>query len=393
MRVLYICYDDMRGYNGATRHITEIAKHLQELGHVVRLCAPLIGKHDPSPQVPIIYIPTLGISYLRMASYCLLSLLFLPIHVFNLKPDVIYIRDIYFTPLPVILSKILRIPCVLEVNDLVESVSSISKNNTLKRLLFIVLTWFRRIQFRLCDKIITVTFELKDLLDKRYHVGGKVSVIHNGVDTRLFCPMDKIEARKMLKLDPNRCYVGFVGAFYSWHGLEYLVESVPRIINQLPDVSFLLVGDGKTFPELIRLIKKKGLIDKFILPGRVPFAAVPAYINAFDLGINFFKLTQDRAPHSGYPVKLNEYLACEKPVIVSTEYEYLIRDINAGISVDASDPNQVVNAIVKLREEPALCAQMGKNGRREVLENRSWAMKAKETETVLQTILAKGDLQ
>ena len=192
LKILYVCYQDISGYNGAIRHVMEMVKGFSKNGHKVTLSVPKFSDTqkgmDIGSNVKIRYIPTIPLPVLRPLSYFFLALLYLPLLCFCLRPDVIYIRDINFTVLPVLLAKICRIPCIIEINGLLDEASKIQK---VAALTFFMLDIFRHWNLRKADHIITVTDNIKKELVRQYGVGSKkISIITNGVDLKLFKPVE-----------------------------------------------------------------------------------------------------------------------------------------------------------------------------------------------------------
>ena len=73
----------------------------------------------------------------------------------------------------------------------------------------------------------------------------KVTVIPNAVDVEAFSlaqPPDP-RCRRSLGL-AGRTVVGFIGSFYAYEGLDLLVQAMPALIRQRPDICLLLVGGG-----------------------------------------------------------------------------------------------------------------------------------------------------
>ena len=42
----------------------------------------------------------------------------------------------------------------------------------------------------------------------------------------------------------NGFYVGFVGTLYDYQGIDCLIDSAPLILDKIPNVKFLIVGEG-----------------------------------------------------------------------------------------------------------------------------------------------------
>ena len=72
----------------------------------------------------------------------------------------------------------------------------------------------------------------------------KTAVIERGSNVDLFRPEDPKVCRERLELDPTGYYVGFMGTFFRYQGIDILIEAAPWILKRFPDARFLIVGDG-----------------------------------------------------------------------------------------------------------------------------------------------------
>ena len=207
-------------------------------------------------------VKTINFRYIKVILSMLVGFIIGFCEIFHFKPDLIYERLDAFG-ISFLLGKIFRIPVVLEINGL----SSIDlKMINLKM-------WWRRIivfiaekiSFRSASKIITVTQNIKEDIQKNYKISEeKIVVVPNGANIDLFRPIIKANIRTELGLLSQGKYVCFVGNLFPWQGIEYLIKSAPLILEKCPDTRFLIVGDGIMKKELITLAEKTGVSDKFI---------------------------------------------------------------------------------------------------------------------------------
>ena len=238
--------------------------------------------------------------------------------------------------------------------------------------------------------IISVTEGIKEHLIEFYDIDRKrICVIENGANTDLFRPMDRKKVKKELKFNPDAKYVCFVGYFAPWQGVEYLVQSAPLILKEIPNVRFIIVGYGQMKEELINLAVKTGVSDKFIFTGEVPYEEVPKYINTSDICVAPF--IKERNMRIGLsPLKIYEYAACGNPVVSSRipNLEF-IEEQTAGILVEPENPEQLAKAIIKLLKDEKLREEMGRNGREYVVKNHSWASVAKKVAEVCESAISE----
>ena len=162
------------------------------------------------------------------------------------------------------------------------------------------------------------------------------------------------------------------------------MKSAPLVLAECPDTQFVIVGDGVMRDELVALVKQTGISDKVIFIGSIPYKRVPLYINASDVCVAPFR--GERNERTGLsPLKLCEYLACERPVVTSAISGLgFIESQLAGILVTPDDFQELANAIIKLLRAPDLRKKMGENGRRYVVEERSWESVARKVAVVCQ---------
>ena len=389
-KILYICYEDISGYNGAIRHITEIVSGLSRNGHRLDLCVPKLGKTSGGlamgSNVRLRYIPTIPFRVVRPLSYLVISLFYLPWLYVRLNPDTVYVRDIKFTILPVLLSRLTNIPCVLEVNGLTDETVKVRQTAVWT---FWILDTFHRWNLRKAGHIITVTRGIKEEILRRYGISSKkISIINNGVDLTQFSPMDKKGAKKKVGLSQEYKYIGFVGGLFPWHGLDQLIEAAPHVLKNEPRARFVIVGSGLMVSALKEMISKLKLDQNFIFTGTVPFPMVPYYINSFHICVVFFKKVRK---DPGDPIKLYEYLACGRPVVASDVPGYgdVVHAAEAGISVNSEDPITTAEAILKLLKDEEKGEITGKKGFWKAQKAFSWEKKVKETEQIIETVITR----
>jgi len=283
------------------------------------------------------------------------------------------------------LAKLFSIPLVKEVNGIFADEARMQ--NVGGDFFVRVIDTIERFNMSKADRIVVVTSKLKDFIHRDYGVPQeKVVVISNGANTDLFQPLDPIEARNKLDLSQSDNYVCFVGSLKPWQGVEYLIKSAPLVLAECPDTKFVIVGDGVMRGELVAQANRTGVLGNVIFTGFVPYEKVPLYVNASDICVAPSRAERNRT--GGSPLKLCEYLACERPVVASeiSGHEFIESEL-AGILVTPDNPQELANAIIKLLQAPGLRAQMGENGRRFVVENRSWKSVAKEVAQVCQQLV------
>jgi glycosyltransferase involved in cell wall biosynthesis len=384
MKIIMDYGDTLDVAAGGTVHIIEVLRSLKKRNNVS--CFVRKSENIKYKWQEIVYVPLLDKRFFRALSSQLVLFLYLFYYCIKIKPDIIYARQAGLTFSPVIMSKLFRIPYAVEINGLIIEEIKISNASKSPVLSIYLAKLSEKLNYKHAQKIVAVTQGVKEGIKKLYNIPDeKIVVIENGANTELFKPIDSQKARTELNIDESYNYVGFSGSFAPWHGLENLVKSAPLIIKEVGNTKFLLVGAGRLLEHIIQRVNDLNLTDNFIFINKVPYEEVPKYVNAFDVCVILKKKNI-----SGSPLKLWEYMACGKPVIATNTQDFkALEEYNAGTLVDPEKPEEVADAIIALLKNKKLREEMGKNGRKYVVENRSWESVARRVEEVCKSVIIK----
>lgn len=365
---------------GPTR-AAEVVTNLAKLGEeVVAIGPPERQMYEVGARIKPIQFTTLPIigAFLLVAFGMMSAIL----TIIRWKPDAIYtLGGSMATGL--LMAKLFRCPLITEVNGWGRAELKLISKHPLSMLVSHISRWMDEREIRHSDHIIVVTAGIKEALQKFLSIDpNKITVIPNGANTDLFKPIN--EAKRSLQLDSSCYYVGFIGIIAPWQGLDHMINSAPLILKEIPNTKFLLVGDGVAKRRMLELVEDLHLAKDFIFVGEVPYTEVPKYISAMDVCISFRKGT----PAS--PLKLYEYMVCGKPVVATDDPDNsFVKEQSAGILLDPEKPEEVATAIIGLLKNDELRERMGSNGRKYVLENRSWETVAREVEEAIEAVISK----
>lgn len=208
---------------------------------------------------------------------------------------------------------------------------------------------------------------------------NKSELIPNGVDTELFRQYPSDGIKKELGIN-NSFVIGHVGLLREWIDLEPLFIAVKQLTEKL-DIRLLIVGGGIGYEKNVDLARKYGL-KNVIFTGTIPYTQVPKYISCMDVCVIPFKL--DAVSQNSLPLKLFEYMACEKPVI-STKVEGIMAAVQNRV-LYASNSEEYKSRIIELYKDEALRRKMELEGRKFVKENYNWSNITLKLEEVLKAV-------
>ena len=382
MRVFALSYEHdavVRGDMGGHGKIWELADHLFRLGHLVTVFAPRLEDPRRGTQVEVVEVPCVEIPLLRPLTVYLSLFLYPLVRARRQRPDVLYVRTLH-SPLPALLGKLLSVPLVVEVNGDSYAQLKMAAASPLKRAL---IKWIDGINVACADRVIAITRGLQRMLGERYGIPlERTAVIASGSNVDLFKAEDTAACRARLGLAPTGSCVGFLGTFFRYQGIDTLIEAAPRILERFPDTRFLIVGDGVMRAPWQRTVAARGLERAFLFPGRVPYTDAPRYINATDVCVAPFLSSRGETS----PLKLFDYLACGKPVVVSDipSVREIIGEERGVVAIPPESPEALADAVIGLLADEGRRRLLGENGRRFVVAEHSWERIAQQVAALCQ---------
>lgn len=343
-----------------------LARQLVEQGDGVTVFPPryrssLLQRGFSTAPIPLLPWPVL-----RPISYAILSGLVGVLRACRSKPDIVYYRWMD-SPHPLLFARLVGARCVCEVNG--EPVPDWSETD--RSLTRRLKHWLASFALSRCDRVVVLTEGLRELVVRRYRVAAeRVAVLPSGTDIGVFVPQDAAACRRHIGLDQDRDYIGFVGSFYRYQGLQCLLDAMAIIRRTRPSVHLLLVGDGEADLELKQQADRLALTSCITWAGRIPYQEVPAWIGAMTLCVAPFR--SDRGETS--PVKVFDYLACGRPVIASAipSVSAIFAHESGVALVPPDDPAALAEAVLALLIDRVRQSSMAAQGRRFIEQGFSW---------------------
>lgn len=284
-----------------------------------------------------------------------------------------------------ILSRFKKTKFVFEIRDIWPETAIIL--GELKNRLLI--KWSKKIE-KLCylksEKIIVVTKGIYDhLIEKGKVTPQKIELVYNGSDVELFRPKSQKADFKEKYGYKDKFVVLYAGNFGLILGMSKLVE-VAKLLETEDRIQFLFIGEGPKKKEVINLRDQYGLKNLRILES-VSEEKIVDYYNLADVCL----VPSRRIKFSNLmmPLKMYDAWSCGRPIILSIDGEakYHLNKAKGGICVVPEDVIGIRDAILYLYNNPKLCEEYGKNGRKYVERNFSRTLQAEKLEKVLVNII------
>ncbi len=220
---------------------------------------------------------------------------------------------------------------------------------------------------------------------------GKIEVIPNAVDIADFAVGGQADPQLAASLGlEGKTVLGFIGSFYAYEGLDLLLDAVPAMLAQRPDLRVLLVGGGPQDQALRAQAERLGIAGKVVFTGRVPHSEVQRYYDLVD--VLCYPRHKMRLTDLVTPLKPLEAMAQGRLMAASDVggHKELIEDGRTGVLFTAEDPKSLAAKVLALLDAPHKWQEFRLQGRRFVETERNWAASVARYRRVYGSVLGAG---
>ena len=207
------------------------------------------------------------------------------------------------------------------------------------------------------DAEVGVSKAIVDQLSK--HPGTKLCpkkqhLIYNGIELQNYQPEDRIFSNH------NKIYkIGSVGRLSEQKGFINIIQAIPLIIEEFPNIQFTILGDGPQKDLLLEEAHNLGVSEYLDLKGQV--SDVYAYLKQFYVFVS-------SSLWEGLPTAILEAAAARVPIIATNipGNREIIEDNINGWLVLPSDPTALALKIIKLLKLPELRMRFSNTAARKI---------------------------
>lgn len=225
----------------------------------------------------------------------------------------------------------------------------------------------RRIEFRIArnsfsrwkysqpDCFLAISAAVRDRLVADGIPRSRVEIVHEGVDVERIAAMPARSVHAELFLPTHSPVVGNVGALVAQKAQHTLIAAAAIVVRQVPDVRFVILGEGELRPSLEEQIRHLHLERHVFLAGFRPDAV--ELMKDFDL----FALS---SIFEGMCTSLVDAMAAGKAAVATAAggVPEVVADGETGFLVPARDHHAMADKIVLLLKDDSLRRRMGQAG-------------------------------
>jgi glycosyltransferase involved in cell wall biosynthesis len=234
---------------------------------------------------------------------------------------------------------------------------------------------FSRWKYRQVDCFIAASDAIRRMLVGDGVPEDRTVTVHEGIDVDHVVAVPAVNVHEAFFLPHGAPVVGNVAALVPHKGQRYLIDAAHRVVQQVPDARFVILGEGELREHLEKQVHEHHLEKHVLLPG---FRTdVLGCIKGFDLFV-MSSVTE------GLGTSLLDAMAAARPIVATTAggIPEIVEDGVNGLLVPPRDAHALADAIVRALNDQALRRKMGAAGFARVSERFTVERMVAETASV-----------
>lgn len=198
----------------------------------------------------------------------------------------------------------------------------------------------------------------------------KAEIIYPGTDAAHFTPLPEAKAAHPTLLT--------VGRLVSRKGIDTVLQALPLLRSQFPEMRYEIVGDGPERQRLQALTTRLDLESAVSFLGRLSDAEMVAAYRRAHVFVMPAREEQENASMEGFGIVYLEASACALPIVAGRSGGVIeaVQDGQTGLLVEPNNPQALAETLSHLLQNPEKMQQMGANGRHWVENKMNWEIAA-----------------
>lgn len=239
----------------------------------------------------------------------------------------------------------------------------------------------------LVNRYIAVSDSIRrELVDGYGLPAERVVTVHNGVEPAPFlAPQDRAVARAELGLPAEAPVVGLAARFSTQKGLRHLIDAVPLLCAEMPDLLVVIGGTGPLESELREHAAAVEATGSLRWPGYVEDIA--RFLSALDVYVS-------PAETEALGIALIEAGLAEVPTVATNVggVPEVVLDAETGVLVPPADPAALAGATLALLRDPEHARALATAARERCLREFAPALMVERTLAVYaEALVAAGE--
>jgi phosphatidylinositol alpha-1,6-mannosyltransferase len=366
-------YKPMPG--GIAEHTHQLARHLQQDGDdVVILTTKMGGDRQFDDEQPFPIYRTTSVPILKV----IILFLYFPWIIYKYKIEWVYCPMWYPTGVIAILFSLITnidIAIGVHAHEVVYSEENLTKR--LAERLKYFQAWF----LKQSAVVIAVSEYTKNRIVDIGVSESNIEIVNNGVVPEKF---ETDQTHEIREKNQDDHLILTVARLEPRKGHDMVIRALPKIQEKIPNVTYLIAGNGEYKNHLRQLTADIGVSESVEFLGYVPDDELPSLYNSADVFI--MPNRREGTSVEGFGIVFLEANAAGIPVVGGNHGGVTDAVINeeTGYLVDPQDTDAIASAVVDLLMNKSKRKKMGKRGRKRVIQDFDWNRVTDRFKEVLQ---------
>jgi len=233
--------------------------------------------------------------------------------------------------------------------------------------------WLAKEILKSAEKIICINNYTADLTKQFFPLSSnRVITVNPGIDPALPINQEDILKLKEKYNLQNKIILLSVGRLVKRKGFDKVIEALPEALKQVPNLIYIIIGDGKEIENWRFKIENLKLEKYIYIINQTTDQERDIWYSASDIFI--MPSRNIDGDFEGFGIVYLEANSAGKPVIAGRSggvQDAVIEGLN-GLLVNPEDISEIASAIIKLADNPELRQKLGEQGRLRVINEFSW---------------------
>lgn len=249
--------------------------------------------------------------------------------------------------------------------------------------------WLDRLTSSLTQVYVSNSEAGRLAVHQREHIPlSKIVTIPNGIDLTIYDPTRFVHRdaalryRHEFQIPPQTPVLGIISNLCKMKGHSTLVDAMPHIQREFPDVRCLFVGTDFLHGTLQAYVRQRHLEQNVLFTGFRD--DIPELLTMLDIVLL-------PSLWEGFPTAVLEAMAMQKPMIATAVggIPEIIEHGRTGLLIPPEDPVSLAEAVVFLLKQPDVAVKLGQAACETVRQNFSIQGMVKQTEALYAAFMAK----
>jgi glycosyltransferase involved in cell wall biosynthesis len=238
---------------------------------------------------------------------------------------------------------------------------------------------------RMADYVVCCTPTIRDCLMRLGVPPERLGVVRLGIDLGMFAKIQTNGERRRMGVTDEPLVV-YTGVLNKFQRIDYLLQAMRVVVGRLPRAKLAFVqtlNDPVHQREVEQMARAEGIADAVVFPDIIRLGDLPAYIAAADT------TAVPRPDCPGVPVKLLNFMAVGKPVVVTKGSSQGLRDGEEALVTKDHDPQAMGEALLRVLLNKGLADALGRRARQVAFSQYDRVATAREAVRIYEHLLAK----